>query len=118
MAKGQAVNGLRIAQARLALPGAPNQREFAERIGIHWVTQSNIENGKAKVSLELLEKIAKETGRTRDWLQGEDEAEDEEAASMPSQAETDLDRALHAFAVEKVDAAVRKALLETESVAP
>lgn len=82
MAKGYRANGLRIAQARLSLPGRPNQREFADRLGIHWVTQSNIENGKANVSLELLERISRETGRTREYLLGTDD-EDEEAA-LPS----------------------------------
>lgn len=76
--KGMAANGLRIAQARLALPGPPSQAEFARTVGIHWVTQSNIENNKAKVSLELLERIAEATGTTREHLLGDDE--DEEAA--------------------------------------
>jgi len=81
MPKGIKANGLRIAQARLALPDRPSQAEFARRVGIHWVTQSNIENNKANVSLELLERIAETTGKSRDHFLGEDD--DEEAASMP-----------------------------------
>lgn len=84
--RGHTVNGLRVAQARLALPGSPSQAEFARRVGIHWVTQSNIENGKAKVSLELLERIAAETSETRDHFLGVDD-EDEEAAQMPTHHE-------------------------------
>ena len=82
MAKGLRANGLRIAKARQGLPGSPNQREFADRLGIHWVTQSNIENGKAKVSLELLERISRETGRTRDYLLGSDDEDEEPSLSF------------------------------------
>ena len=81
MPKGIKANGLRIAQARLSLPDRPSQAEFARRVGIHWVTQSNIENNKANVSLELLERIAEHTGTTREHLLGSDE--DEEAAKVP-----------------------------------
>lgn len=82
MAKGLAVNGLRIAKARMALPGRVTQAEFARRLGIHWVTQSNIENGKAKVSLELLERIASETGMPRDHFTRNGDEDDEEADPM------------------------------------
>lgn len=83
MPKGIKPNGLRIAKARLALPGPPSQAEFATRVGIHWVTQSNIENGKANVSLELLERIAGETSTTREHLLGtDDDAEEAAPVSM------------------------------------
>lgn len=85
--KGKTVNGLRIAQARLSLPDKPSQAEFAKRLDIHWVTQSNIENGKAKVSLELLEKIASETGVSREHLLALDADEDEESRAMPDHRE-------------------------------
>lgn len=98
--KGLKVNGVRVAQARLNLPGAPSQAAFAERLGIHWVTQSRIETGKALVSLELLERIAETTGTTREHLLGDDE--DEEAAQLPS-----LSSDLFQMAV---DAAVKDAL--------
>lgn len=79
--RGRQVNGLRVAQARLALPDRPSQAEFARRLGIHPVTQSNIENNKAKVSLELLEATARETGTSREYLLGAD-AEDEEESQV------------------------------------
>lgn len=79
---GHRVDGLKVAQARLRLKGSPNQREFAERLGIHWVTMSRIENGKANVSLDLLERIAAETGHKRDhFLAVED---DEEESRVPA----------------------------------
>lgn len=85
--KGHAVDGLKVAQARLALPGQPSQAEFARRLGIHWVTQSNIENGKAKVSLELLERISEETGQRRDSFL----LPEEEEASQPLRRDRDAD---------------------------
>lgn len=63
------------------------QAQMATRLGIHWVTQSRIENGKVKVSLELLERIAEETGRDRNDFLAEPVAaapssdDDEEEAS-------------------------------------
>lgn len=80
--KGMKVNGHRVGQARVNMAGSPSQAAFADQIGIHWVTQSRIETGKALVSLELLEKIAEATGTTREHLLGEDD--DEEAAQMPT----------------------------------
>lgn len=94
MPKGMRPNGLRIAQARLALPDKPSQAEFAKRIGIHWVTQSNIENGKANISLELLERIAEVTGEKREhFLTGA--SDDDAEAALPelialSRDESDL----------------------------
>lgn len=84
---GREVNGLRIAKARLALlnAGRPmTQAALAQRLGIHWVTMSNIENGKARVSLELLERIAEETGKSRDYFLGDDDEEAEPVAVSPN----------------------------------
>lgn len=82
---GQRINGVAVARARLAITdrqtGKPlTQAAFARRIGIHVVTMSNIENGKANVSLELLEKIAKETRKRREDFQLADSDDDAEAA--------------------------------------
>lgn len=82
---GQRIDGVAVAKARLAITdrrtGKPlSQADFARRIGIHPVTMSNIENGKANVSLELLEKIAKETRKRREDFQLADDADSEEAA--------------------------------------
>lgn len=82
MPKGMKVNGLRVAQARLALEDRPSQADFAKRVGIHWVTQSNIENNKANVSLELLERIAAEARVTREHLLATDLDEEERLSEL------------------------------------
>lgn len=92
MARGYEVNGLRVARARLALADKPSQAVFAERVGIHWVTQSKIETGKAKVSLDLLERIAAETGESREHFLASADEDDEEAASMTADLMRALDR--------------------------
>lgn len=66
MTKGIKPDGAKIGLLRTAMEPKVSQREFADRLGIHWVTQSNIENGKTNVSLELLERIAEQLGTTRD----------------------------------------------------
>ncbi|HXH35233.1 MAG TPA: helix-turn-helix transcriptional regulator [Plantibacter sp.] len=89
--KSYQVDGMRIGQARQAVlteDGKPlKQVEAAERLGVHPVTLNRIENGKAKVSLELLERLALLTGRSREWLLGEPEPEDEFAARSSQLAE-------------------------------
>lgn len=82
MRRGQQVDGLRIARLRVEKLNSITQADFANRVGVHWVTMSNIENGKARVSLETLERIAGELGVRREELLADDE--DEEAAAMPS----------------------------------
>lgn len=85
------------------------QAQMAERLGIHWVTQSNIENGKALVSLELAERIAEEIGVSRDELLGE--PDDAEAASTVS-APADFGAALAEMFDRHVDARVEARLAE------
>jgi transcriptional regulator with XRE-family HTH domain len=74
------VDGARVGQARQALrndQGKPmKQVEAAEALGIHAVTLNRIENGKAPVSLELLERLVELTGRSREWLLGQDDQVD------------------------------------------
>lgn len=84
---GQRIDGVAVAKARLAIIDrstgkALTQAAFARRLGIHVVTMSNIENSKANVSLELLEKIAKETRKRREDFQLAD-SEDSEEAALP-----------------------------------
>ncbi len=79
MAQSYQVDGARVGQARQAVvkDGRPlKQVEAAELLGLHPVTLNRIENGKARVSLETLERIAALTGRTREWLLGEPETID------------------------------------------
>jgi len=70
MKTGIAVDGLKVAKARAALPHVDgrevSQVRFAEMLGVHAVTMNRIESGKARVSLELLERIAAATGKPRD----------------------------------------------------
>lgn len=76
---GHRVDGLKVAKARQALGKNGNrvsQVEFARRIGVHPVTMNRIENGKANVSLELLEKIAAETKKRREHFLAEDDEEE------------------------------------------
>lgn len=77
--RGQKINGALVGQLRTQTLKI-TQAEMASRLGIHWVTQSNIENGKALVSLELVERIAEVTGASRSELLGE--PEDAEAALL------------------------------------
>ena len=71
---GYVADGLRIAKARQAL--GLTQADFAERLEIHRVTLTKIENSDAKVSLELLERLVMLTGRSREWLLGQPEQVD------------------------------------------
>lgn len=79
--KSYEIDGSRLGQARQALvneDGRPmKQVEFARLLDIHPVTLNRIENGKSKVSLDLLDKIADLTGKTREHLLGEPENVDE-----------------------------------------
>ncbi len=50
-----------------------NQEEFAARVGISQAYLSNVEHGKVEVGAEILLKIAREFGKTIEWLlTGED----------------------------------------------
>lgn len=77
--KGHKINGLAIAKWRTEQTPRVTQAQLADRVGVHWVTQSRIETNKAVVSLDLAEKFAEVTGIPRDELLRDDEAE---AASM------------------------------------
>jgi transcriptional regulator with XRE-family HTH domain len=49
------------------------QLEFADRIGISQAYLSNVERGKVEVGAEILLRIAREFGKTMEWLlTGED----------------------------------------------
>lgn len=78
--EGYVVDGVRLAQARQALPaggGKPvTQADFAALIGVHRVTLTKIENGDARVSLDLLERIVAKTGQSREWFLGAPEQVD------------------------------------------
>lgn len=82
---GYLVDHVRVAQARQALRGANGkpltQRLAAERLDVHPVTLNRIENGKARVSLELLERMATLYGCTREHLLGASEQVDPIAAA-------------------------------------
>jgi transcriptional regulator with XRE-family HTH domain len=45
-----------------------NQQEFAKRIGISQNYLSNVERGRAEVGAEILLRIARQYGRTIEWL--------------------------------------------------
>lgn len=66
MRDGVQVNGLRIAQARHALPRDTtrpvSQAKFAEMIGLHTVSVNRLERGKARASLDTLGRISSVTG--------------------------------------------------------
>lgn len=82
--RGQQVNGALIGKLRTQKLSL-TQAQMAERLGIHWVTQSNIENGKALVSLELLERLAKELSVPRNELLLAAEVQ-ETSATFPNRA--------------------------------
>lgn len=75
------LDGQRVAKARLGLPregGRPiSQQDLADRLEINRVTLARIEGGVAPVSLELLERLSRELGRSREWLLGEPDVIDE-----------------------------------------
>jgi transcriptional regulator with XRE-family HTH domain len=73
------VDPTRAAQARIS--AGLTQALAADELEINRVTMNKIENGKARVSLDLLERMAQRYGRSRAWLIGEPEAEDEIEAS-------------------------------------
>lgn len=82
---GYRVDPVRAAQARLDKKGTDGrplkQAAAAKLLGIHPVTLNRIENGKARVSLELLERMVKLYGQTRAWLLREPETVDAVEAS-------------------------------------
>jgi transcriptional regulator with XRE-family HTH domain len=73
---GYTIDGVRAAQARVAC-GLATQEQAAAELHVNRITLNRIENGHAKVSLELLERMAGRYGRSREWLQGEPEHVDE-----------------------------------------
>jgi transcriptional regulator with XRE-family HTH domain len=80
---GHRVDGLKVARARESLGGnglRVTQAEFARRLGVHVITLNRIENNKARVSLDLLERIADQTGKQRDHFLSDDD--DEESDPM------------------------------------
>jgi transcriptional regulator with XRE-family HTH domain len=125
---GHRVDGLRIARARQSLTDGRtekplSQAAFAKRLGIHPVTMSNIENGKANVSLDLLERIADETGTTRDDLLASgddgDEEEDEPVSELLMRAAYHLDKAGDYEMADRLRMRVRRAksIADAESLA-
>lgn len=100
------MNGALIGRRRTEM--GLTQAELASRVGIHWVTQSNIENGKALVSLELVERFADEIEVSREQLLGEPDAE---AASMTA-ATADFAQAIDRLLIERVSALVEQRLRE------
>jgi transcriptional regulator with XRE-family HTH domain len=78
--KSYEIDGTRFGQARQILKdedGKPlTQSATADKLGVHAVTLNRIENGKARVSLDLLERMSELTGKSREWLLGEDEPVD------------------------------------------
>lgn len=79
------VDPVRAGQAREAFRDKAGARlsqvAAARRLGVHPVTLNKIENGKANCSLELLERMSKLYGRTREWLCGENDPVDEVEAA-------------------------------------
>jgi transcriptional regulator with XRE-family HTH domain len=105
------IDGLRLAQARHALPGKVSQAEMARRCGLHAVTMNRLENGKqVNVSRETLEVLSLKLGRSSDWLCGKDPTSDETQASARREA-------IEVVARELVDA-LMGALEEVKSAAP
>lgn len=78
---GLSVSQVRVAQARLACKGEDGeplkQVEAARLLDVHPVTLNRIENGKAKVSRDLLDRMVDLYGRSREFLLGEPETIDE-----------------------------------------
>lgn len=75
------VDGLRVAQSRQALTGAGGkamtQQELADLLDVHRVTLTKIESRGTNVSLDLLERLSKQLGRSREYLLGEPEVIDD-----------------------------------------
>lgn len=69
------VEPARAAQARMAA-GFPVQADAADALRVNRVTLNKIENGRANVSLELLERMTSLYGKSREWLLGEPEQVD------------------------------------------
>lgn len=67
-------DGLTVAKARTAL--RLTQEELAAACDVHRVTIANIENGRARVSLEMLERLAGALHLTRARILGEPEPVD------------------------------------------
>ncbi|HOX23420.1 MAG TPA: helix-turn-helix transcriptional regulator [Elusimicrobiales bacterium] len=80
------VDGSKVSRLRKDLPDAPSQRTLAERIGVHYVTLANIENGKYGASAEMVAKLATALGVKPDDIAKEKHYKLLERAS----SETDL----------------------------
>ena len=89
--EGLSIDHVRAGQARAALRddrGRPlSQAAAARKLDVHPVTLNKIENGKANVSLELLERMSRLYGRSREWLCGENEPADPVEAAREDIAE-------------------------------
>jgi transcriptional regulator with XRE-family HTH domain len=72
---GYTVDQVRVAQARVS--SNLSQGEAADALNVNRVTLNKIENGRANVSLDLLERMSVLYGCSREWLQGEPEKLDE-----------------------------------------
>lgn len=68
-------DGLRVSKARMQ--ANLTQEELSERCDVHRVTIANIENNRARVSLDLLETLCRVLNRSREHLLGEAETVDE-----------------------------------------
>jgi transcriptional regulator with XRE-family HTH domain len=112
MRRGYEVNGLRIAQLRTERLKQISQADFARRCGLHWVTMSNIENGKARVSLETLETIAGELGVRRDDLLSRPE---DQALSADEDDESSVATAFAQLFERAIDSAVERRLTKEQS---
>lgn len=85
------IDGLKVAKRRLALPKNGNrhvsQVTLADRAGLHWVTVSNIERGKApNTTIDTLGRLAQALGcEIGDLLSdenGKPASDDEDESSM------------------------------------
>jgi len=73
--EGYEIDGARVGQAREA--AGISQQTLADRCDLHRVTVTRIENGHARVSLEVAERLARELGCTREWIFGEPSSVDD-----------------------------------------
>src|SRR5690242_15760418 len=73
--EGYEIDGARVGRAREA--AGISQQALGDRCHLHRVTVTRIENGQARVSLDVAERLARELGCTREWLLGEPDNVDE-----------------------------------------
>lgn len=89
------------------------QGELADLCGLHRVTMTKIEGSNARVSLDVLERLAAAVGRSREWLLGEPETIDDFEL-----ARAKMNHVLEEFsqAVDLLQRAARAAATETDGV--